>query len=55
MEDIKNKEYPAPSGSGTDSKLQNTTARETKDHVSAENKTEEYKPKGSSPGKLGAY
>ena len=54
MEDIKKKEFAAPSGS-ENAKLQNTVARETPDHVNADNKTSEYKPAAKAPGQLGAY
>lgn len=55
MEDIKNKEYPAPGEKKKLDKLNNTTARETADHISATNTTSEYKPAGKKPGKLGAH
>jgi len=55
MEDIKNKDYPAPSGKGGMEKLNQTTAQETPSHVSATNTTEDFKPKAKKPGKLGAY
>lgn len=51
MDDIVNKEFTGKEAKDVENTaLNNTTARETPSHISAENSTKKYEPKG---GKIG--